>query len=244
MHASPAPPSRLGISLGLCLFSGLTPLSPTLFPCEPSTVNKTDHSFPQRLVWSRLPVNVGDFGTRSTGAESGPSEGVTKVLLLHLVHSAAGNLEPRPFTQETCGCRKEKGGETGRLGLSSLRDGVPTLYVLREDPLSCCSPDRRGAMGEQERIRRERSSVAACRLSLLRPAGWVVAPQHVGSCFPDQRSDLHPCVGRGPLTTGPPGNPSAAFCLFFQQCSRFPGWSVRCRMSFEMNSAAGMPRHP
>lgn len=139
---------------------------------------------------------------------------------------------------------REKGGETGRLGLSSLRDGVPTLYALREDPLSCCSPDRRGAMGEQERIRRERGSVAACRLSLLRPAGWVVAPQHVGSCFPDQRSDLHPCVGRGPLTTGPPGNPSAAFCLFFQQCSRFPGWSVRCRMSFEMNSAAGMPRHP
>ena len=83
---------------------------------------------------------------------------------------------------------------------------------------------------------------------MLWPVGWVVAPQHVGSCFPDQRSDLHRCIGRGPLTTGPPGNPSAAFCLFvfrlfFQQCFRFPGRSVRCRMSFEMSSAAGMPRH-
>ena len=86
-------------------------LSLALLLHEPTTVNKTDHSFPQCLVRSRLPVNVADLGVRVTVQSRYPQMTSAKVLLS--THgSAAVNLEPGPFTQETLACRKDiKDGE-------------------------------------------------------------------------------------------------------------------------------------
>ena len=133
--------------------------------------------------------------------ESGLSGGVHEALC-----AAPGSLFSRESGASSFHTRslwlQKEGGDAGRLGLPSLRDRVPTPYVLRGDPLSCCSPDGQGAMrrGGAAMLLKFlfvwpcQVSVAACRPSLLQPAGRVIAPHCVGSYFPDQRSNLHPCV--------------------------------------------------
>ena len=162
-----------------------------------------------------------------------PQKESARCFLLHLVHSAAGNLEPRPFTQEACGCGKEKGGETGSLGLSSLRAGVPTPYVLREGPLSCCSPDRRGPWDSRKESGGKGGAAAllkflfGCVGARLQLAGSLSCGQRAGSLLrstwdlasPTRDQACTAALGEDPQPLDPQGIPLLRSACSFFACS-------------------------